>query len=182
MACLVDDPGRGPSCYYHTHHQTPPPRHYLGTLSPRCAPVPGPLPLCSDGRILPFPLLPPRRRRSALPPTYFPESPRTLRLLPPVWPTTYRPYDLLPTAYRSSRLPPTAYRLPPPAWVPVRTGLASVLRPHQISLRPAHRDPGCLPCSRLWVGPSAYTLCSCTAQASSPMPGMPPCQHGVSPL
>ncbi len=38
--------------------------------------------------------------------------------LPPVRPTTYRPYDLLPTAYglpppayRSSRLPPTAYRL-----------------------------------------------------------------------
>jgi hypothetical protein len=71
---------------------------------------------------------------------------RTAYHLPPLRPAAY---GLPPPAYRSSRLPPTAYRLPPPAGVPVLSGSASVRRPHQISLRPAHRDPGRLLCSRL---------------------------------
>jgi hypothetical protein len=101
---------------------------------------------------------------------------------------SHRAYSLPPAACRlppaACRLPPAAYHLPPPAWasIPVRSGSASVLRPHQISQRPTPRDPGCLPCSRLRDGLLAYTLCSRTPHAPSVLHGTPHNRLGDSSL
>ncbi len=114
--------------------------------------------------------LPPLRPTAyVLPPTahvfsskspYATASPaRTAYHLPPLRPAAY---GIRPTAYGLPFISPTAYRLPPTAFglgpSPAGLGFGSASAPDKSAA--THRDPGCLPCSRLWVGPSAYTLCS----------------------